>query len=132
VILPVALSVAALAMPSAVLAAEGTSGYNQTPSTPSTTTTKATTPTTTPTTPQKEISPTKESTTPSTSPSPSKETKPTGSTEAAKASGSPSTTATTLPFTGLDLRWTIAIGLLLLGAGFSIVFLLRGLRRDGN
>ena len=38
-ILPVALSVAALTMPSAVLAAEGTTGYSQTPSTPSTTTT---------------------------------------------------------------------------------------------
>jgi hypothetical protein len=30
-------------------------------------------------------------------------------------------TASTLPFTGLDLRWSFAIGILLLGAGISII-----------
>ncbi|MCW2969717.1 MAG: hypothetical protein JWO23_844, partial [Solirubrobacterales bacterium] len=38
----------------------------------------------------------------------------------------------TLPFTGLDLRWTIAVGLLLMGAGFAIVGLQRRHRRDGS
>ena len=35
---------------------------------------------------------------------------------------SPSKAAkTTLPFTGLDLRWTIGVGLLLIGSGLVIV-----------
>ncbi len=86
----------ALALPSAAFAAEPTAGYNQTPTTPSKSGTA----------PSKETSePAKESTAPTA----------TTSTEPAKA----------LPFTGLDLRWSIAIGVLLMGAGFSIVVLQR-------
>src|SRR6476661_8359674 len=115
-LLPVALSVAALALPSAALAAEGTTGYGQTPSTP--TTTPSTTPTTTPaTTPAPTTTAAKE-TTPSKETSPSKETAP--------------SKATTPPFTGLDLRWTIAVGLLLMGAGFAIVGVQRRHRRGSG
>jgi hypothetical protein len=32
----------------------------------------------------------------------------------------------------LDLRWTIAVGLLLMGAGFAIVALQRRQRRGGS
>lgn len=38
--------------------------------------------------------------------------------------------ASTLSFTGFDLRWTIGIGLLLMGAGFNIVTVLRRQRRN--
>ncbi|HEX4188833.1 MAG TPA: hypothetical protein VHY83_13130 [Solirubrobacteraceae bacterium] len=64
-------------------------------------------------------SPSKETTTPE-----KKETAPTTSTTTPSSSTSPSSEkekASTLPFTGFDLRWTIGMGLLLLGAGFSIV-----------
>jgi uncharacterized surface anchored protein len=129
-ILPAALFVVALAMPSAALAVEEGSGYNQKPNTPTTPATPAapTTPATSPT-PSTGTSPSKESTTPSTGTSPSKEAAPatTSSTPTTKA-----TKASTLPFTGLDLRWTIAVGLLLMGAGFSIVVLQRRQRRDSE
>jgi uncharacterized surface anchored protein len=66
------------------------------------------------TTPEKkEATPTTTSTTPATSTAPSTE----------KA------TASTLPFTGFDLRWTVGMGLLLVGAGFSIVTVQRRHRR---
>jgi cytoskeletal protein RodZ len=58
---------------------------------------------------------TSSSTTPSTSTAPSTE----------KA------TAGTLPFTGFDLRWTVGMGLLLVGAGVSIVTIQRR-HRGGN
>ena len=124
-ILPVALFVTALAMPSAALAVEEGSGYNQKPNTPTTPTTPAAT-TPTPTT---GTSPSKESSTPTKETAPSKEAAPatTSSTPTTKA-----TKASTLPFTGLDLRWTIAVGLLLMGAGFSIVVLQRRQRRDSQ
>ncbi|HWX96219.1 MAG TPA: hypothetical protein VNZ01_05145 [Solirubrobacteraceae bacterium] len=64
----------------------------------------------------KETAPTSSSTTPSTNTAPSSE----------KA------TASTLPFTGFDLRWTIGMGLLLVGAGLSIVTVQRRHRRDGS
>jgi hypothetical protein len=75
----------------------GTSGYNQKPPTP----------TTTPE-PKKEVEPAKEEkkTTPTTTP------EPTTTTPTAKAS--------TLPFTGLDLRWVVGAGLLLLSTGLAI------------
>jgi hypothetical protein len=124
-ILPVALFVTALAMPSAALAVEEGSGYSQKPNTPTTPTTPAAT-TPTPTT---GTSPSKESSTPAKETAPAKEAAPstTSSTPTTKA-----TKASTLPFTGLDLRWTIAVGLLLMGAGFSIVVLQRRQRRDSQ
>jgi uncharacterized surface anchored protein len=127
------LALAAIAPMSALAATtttnkEGLTGYEKKPeekkATTPTTETKATTPTTetktTPTTAEKEksgTSPTTETkTTPSSSTSPSSET--------AKA--------TALPFTGLDLRWTIGMGLLLAGVGVSIVTAQRRHRRDGR
>jgi hypothetical protein len=105
--LPVALLLTvALVVPTTAFAATtGTTGYNQTPPTPASGT-----------------SPSKEKSTPA------KETAP------AKATTTPTTTtkASTLPFTGFDLRWTVGLGLLLMGAGFSIVTVQRRQRRDGG
>jgi hypothetical protein len=113
----VLLIATALVAPTTALAAgEATSGYEQKPNTPSTSTT-----TTTPA-PATETSPSKEETKPtSTETSPTKSTSPT--TTSPKAAG-------TLPFTGFDLRWSLGLGLLLMGAGFSIVALQRRQRRQ--
>jgi hypothetical protein len=73
--------------------------------------------------------------------SPSKSTKtPTSTTpaktvEPATTSSAPTTAthpakASTLPFTGLDLRWTVGVGLLLVCAGGSIMVMQRRQRRD--
>jgi hypothetical protein len=68
--------------------------------------------------------------------SPSKATKtPTKTVSPATTSSTPSTTtqpakASTLPFTGFDLRWTVGAGLLLVGAGGSIMVMQRRQRRD--
>jgi hypothetical protein len=96
---------------STAIAAEPTSGYSQTSPAPKTTPT-----------PKGEAAPTKTSSTASkeptsTSSTPSSSTEPTATT-AAKAS--------TLPFTGLDLRWVILAGVLLVGMGMSIVLVQRG------
>jgi hypothetical protein len=104
-VLPVALLLAvALVAPTTALAASTTeSGYNQKPPEPKSGT-----------------SPSKEATTPKKATAP------------AKATSTPTTTtptAKTLPFTGFDLRWTIGIGLLLMGAGFSIVTVQRRQQR---
>lgn len=100
---------------STAIAAEPTSGYSQTSPAPKTTPT-----------PKGEAAPTKTSSTASkeptsTSSTPSSSTEPTATT-AKKAS--------TLPFTGLDLRWIIIAGVLLVGMGMSIVLVQRG--RDGS
>jgi len=86
-----------LMVPATAVAAETTTGYNQTPPPP----------TTTKTTPSK--------------PTPTKGTAP------ANAIGTPVTikpsapAPSTLPFTGLDLRWVLGAGLLMLAmGGFSI------------
>jgi hypothetical protein len=120
----------ALAGPSAAVAAESTSGYNQTPNTPTTTTTTTTTTTpATSTTPTTGTSPSKESKTPTTT-TPANETAP------ATTSTTPTTTtqakASTLPFTGFDLRWSLAIGVLLIAAGFSIVAVQRRQSRSSR
>jgi hypothetical protein len=88
----VLLLVLALAGPA--MAEEPTSKYNEKTPAPSTGT-----------------APSKESKTPTTT-----EPAPTTSTEPAAE-----TKASTLPFTGFDLRWSLAIGVLLMGAGVSIV-----------
>jgi hypothetical protein len=108
-IVPVVLVLALMVIaPSTALAAT-TTGYNQTPPTPTTTT--ETTPAPTTTEPAKEVSPST-STTPASSTSPAEEK------------------ASTLPFTGFDLRWSLGIGLLLLLSGFSIVTVQRRQRRS--
>ena len=96
------LSMALLAPGSALAASESntSSGYNQEPNKPSTGT-----------------SPSKETEKPAaTTPN---ETAPTTTTTPETA------TTKTLPFTGFDLRWSFGLGLLLMGAGFSIVVLQR-------
>lgn len=92
-----------LAAPSAALAAESTSKYNQEPPKPGTGTAPAKETKTTPTTPTTTTTPTPTTT------------------------AVPATTekAHTLPFTGLDLRWLVGIGLLLMFAGVSIVLVQR-------
>jgi cytoskeletal protein RodZ len=110
------LAVAAIAPLSAGAAStttnkEGLTGYEKKSEEKS-----GTSPTTETKTPKTETTPTGTSTTPSSSTSPSSET--------AKA--------TTLPFTGLDLRWMIGMGLLLAGAGVSIVTVQRRHRRDSR
>jgi hypothetical protein len=136
---PVALCLAvALVVPTTAFAANTTTGYNQTPPTPTMTGYNQTppTPTTTgynqtpptPTTgasPSAGTSPSKETSTPTTTTAPTTTNNaPTTTTTPAK-----SATASTLPFTGLDLRWTVGIGLLLMGMGFSIVTVQRRQRR---
>ena len=102
------LCAAALVAPAtAVAASTGLTGYGQTPTTPTTPTTK---------------------TTPTTSTEPTTTTPTTTPTTAAK-----SEKASTLPFTGFDLRWTIGIGVLLIAMGGSIVLVQSRVRRDrGN
>lgn len=134
VVLPVALALTMALVPATALAAEeGLSGYNKTTTT---TTTTTTTPTTTPTTPT--TTPAATTPTPTTGTSPSKEsstptktTAPeTSSTEPSKGSEPTAKKASTLPFTGFDLRWTIGAGIVLLAMGLSIVMVQRRQRRD--
>jgi hypothetical protein len=99
----------ALAVPAApALAQTGTSGYNQKPPTPTTTSTpkSGTAPSKETTAPKAATEPTKTTTTPTTTP-----TTPTTSTSPSQS---------TLPFTGLNLTWVLAAGLLLLAGGLSI------------
>jgi hypothetical protein len=102
----------------AFAAEEGLSGYNNKP------TTTSTTPTPTPAT---GTSPSKESSTPTKTTAPeTTKSEPTTSTEPAAKK------ASTLPFTGFDLRWTIGGGLLLIGMGFTLVTAQRRQRRDSG
>ncbi len=100
----------ALLAPTSAFAAEETSGYGQTPTTPTTNTTP-TTPATTPTT----------GTSPESAEKAPAETTPAKSPEPTTSSSPAKEEAKTLPFTGFDLRWSFAIGLALMIAGFSIV-----------
>jgi uncharacterized surface anchored protein len=143
VVLPVAFALTmALVSPTTALAAEeGLAGYNNKPTTTTTTTTTtppATTPATTPT-PTPTTTPTTTAT-PTTGTSPSKESStPTKTTAPETTASEPSTSteptakkASTLPFTGFDLRWTIAGGLLLMAMGLTIVTSQRRHRRNGG
>jgi hypothetical protein len=116
VVLPVAFALTmALVVPTAALAAEeGLSGYNNKPTTSSTTPTPAT-----------GTSPSKESSTPTKTTAPE-----TSSTEPSTTSEPTAKKASTLPFTGFDLRWTIGAGVILLAMGFSIVTVQRRQRRN--
>lgn len=104
------LAIVLLAPSASAPAAETTTGYNQTPPPPKTETTTGYKQT--PPAPKQGAAPTKTSSTPAATTS-----------EPAATSTAPS--AKTLPFTGLDLRWVIVGGVLLLGAGLSIVFVQR-------
>jgi septal ring-binding cell division protein DamX len=115
-VLPVAFALTmALVLPTTALAAEeGLSGYNNKPTTTSTTPTPTT-----------GTSPSKESSTPTKTTAPeTTKSEPTASTEPSAKK------ASTLPFTGFDLRWTIGGGLLLIGMGFTLVTAQRRQRRD--
>jgi negative regulator of sigma E activity len=118
ILMPVALSlVVALMASTTAFAAETTTGYSQTPPPPTT----KTTPMSTAPTPTTGTSPSKESSTPTTATAPTTSTSP--------ATTPSPTTAKSLPFTGFDLRWTVGIGIVLMGMGFSIVTLQRRQRR---
>jgi hypothetical protein len=106
-VLPVVLLFAlAVALPGTALA---TSGYGQ----------EANKPATTITTPKTGTLPSKEAA----KPKPASETVPTST------STTPTPKASTLPFTGFDLRWDIGFGVVLLGAGFSILTMQRRQRQ---
>lgn len=107
-VVPVVVLLAMALSASAAFAATETAptaGYNAEPNKPSTGT-----------------APSKETKT-STTPTPAKETAP------STASTTPTEKASTLPFTGFDLRWDVGFGLVLMGAGFSIVLMQRRQRR---
>jgi uncharacterized membrane protein len=124
-------AVFALMLPAApALAVETTTGYQQTPAPANTTTASTTTSANTTTgyqqTPAKPASgtgPSKETATPTTSTSPANTATPNTSTTAHSANS-------TLPFTGLDLRWIIGAGVLLLAAGLSLRIGQRRQRHD--
>jgi uncharacterized membrane protein len=126
-VLPVAFALMmAFVLPTGAFAAEeGLSNYNNKPATTPTTPTTST-PATTPTSgtsPEKaESTPTKTTAPEEKAKEPAKTT--TTTSEPAKAS--------TLPFTGFDLRWTVAAGVLLLAMGFSIVVAQRRQGRKGE
>jgi hypothetical protein len=119
VILPVVLALG-LAPAAPVLAAgSATNGYGpgNEPNKPATT-------------PKSGTSPSKSTKSPTTS-TPSSETAPSTAGSAPATSTQPAkASANTLPFTGLDLRWTVGAGLLLVGAGGSIMVAQRRQRRD--
>lgn len=115
-VLPVAFALTmALVLPTTAFAAEeGLSGYNNKPTTTSTTPTPTT-----------GTSPSKESSTPTKTTAPeTTKSEPTTEPTAKKAS--------TLPFTGFDLRWTIGGGVLLIAMGLSLVTAQRRQRRDAG
>jgi hypothetical protein len=111
-VLPVALLLAiALAVPAvAASSKDGLSGYGTKPSSGTSPSKSTKTPTTS---------------TPATEPAPATSgAVPTTTTTPAKASS--------LPFTGFDLRWTVGGGLLLIAMGCSIVVVQRRQRSDGG
>jgi uncharacterized membrane protein len=139
----------AAVLPAGALAAEATTTGSETEgyspkTTPSTPTTPPTTPSTpsTPSTPTPAVTPSTPATTPTSGTSPEKQestpkkaTAPETKKEEPAKETVPSTTAakaTSLPFTGFDLRWTVAAGLVLLATGFSIVTMQRRQRRSNR
>jgi uncharacterized membrane protein len=104
-------AVLALMVPAAPALATETSGYNQKPPTPTTTTKPE---------PKKAVEPSK---TTETTPAPAAKTTPEPTTP---VTTTPAAKASTLPFTGLDLRWVVGAGLLLLSAGLAIRLVQRG------
>jgi hypothetical protein len=135
-LLALPLSLALIAPGATALGAEATTGYSQTTPPPTTVTTTVTTPpstvtttTTTPPTPTREVKPETTNSVPKKTPK--------HGVHPATTGGEVSTTvttphATTLPFTGLDLRWVIVGGMLLLGTGLSIMYVQRGRHGTGR
>lgn len=110
-VLPLALAILAMtAMPVIAQAAEPTSsetetGYGKEPEKPE----------------EKEAAPKEEE----------KEAEPTGEVEPAEEEAAVEpTTATTLPFTGLDLRWVVGVGLVMVIAGGGTLVVMRRRERD--
>ena len=123
--LPVAFALAmALVSPTTALAAE--EGHVRLQPDDHATTTTTTTPATTPT-PTTGTSPSKESSTPEKTTAPAKTSEPDKTSDQHERRS-----ATSLPFTGFDLRWTIGLGLLLMAMGFSIVVVQRRQRRGSD
>jgi hypothetical protein len=129
----------AFVVPGTALAAEGELNGYTTTTTTTTTTTPPTTPTTPPTTPTTPTTaPTATTPAPATGTLPEKQSStPTKTTAPEKTSTTPTSSteptakkASTLPFTGFDLRWTVGAGVLLLAMGFSIVATQRRQRRN--
>jgi hypothetical protein len=109
---PLALFALMLFAVPALATETGTTGYYNTPPKPAPSTS-----TTTPT-PASGTGPSRETSKPrTTSSSPSSASSKPSSTSSPTI---PTATHSTLPFTGLDLRWVIGIGLLLIGAGVSM------------
>ncbi len=107
-ILSAVVVVLALALaPAAAMATEPTSNYTNTTPKPTTT-------------PNSGALPSKESEKPAST---------TPASEAAPSSTSTTPEASTLPFTGFDLRWDVGFGVLLIAAGFSILTMQRRQRR---
>jgi len=123
--IPIALLLAAVLMtPTVAFAAEGLSGYGK--EEPKKEEPKKEEP--------KKEEPKKEEPKSGTSPSkeeaPSKETTPSKESEPATTSTTPSKAAAqSLPFTGFDLRLLVGAGVLMIGAGFSIVVVQRRAHR---
>jgi uncharacterized membrane protein len=115
---PVALTLMAPAGP-ALAQTTGTSGYKQSPPTPTTSTPKSGT------------APSKEATTPVTT-TPKASTEPATTTTTPTATTAVSPSESKLPFTGLDLRWVVGAGILLLAAGLSIRIAQRRQRYGGR
>jgi hypothetical protein len=111
---------ALLAVPVALAVAIPAPALAQTKATTNTTSGYGTKPPVTTTSPEPKsgTAPSKEATTPKSSPEPTATT-PATSTAPAKTSVSPAAESK-LPFTGLDLRWVIGVGLLLLAGGLSL------------
>jgi hypothetical protein len=117
------------------LAAEGLSGYTHTETSKQETkpTSSTPAPTTTPTpTAAQETKPSTSSAAPSQSTAPATEAAPATSTSTSPSTTASQSRASTLPFTGLDLRWVVGFGLLMLGGGTSIVLAQRRQRRGGR
>jgi outer membrane biosynthesis protein TonB len=124
----------ALVSPAAVFAAEETSPYTSKPPTTTTTTTPPPTTTSAPATPTSTPTPTSGTSPEKQSSTPEKSAAPETKKEEPTSTSAPTTTqkATSLPFTGFDLRWTIAAGIVLLATGFSIVTMQRRQRRSNG
>jgi hypothetical protein len=99
------------------MAVETTTGYGQTAPKPQTTPQ-----------PSSGTGPSKETATPKTTTSEPAGTK--TATPSSSTTSPASSSRSTLPFTGLDLRWVLGAGLLLLGAGLSIRLMQRRQRHD--